>query len=281
MNRLYFGRVAPIEAQKQQVNGGGWAWRYKVRIMDKHPQDKVALRDEDLPWAQVLLPVTAGSGAANYAQSPAINVGDTVAIAYLDPDEQMPIITGILPRTEEVSQGPADSNNGYMPQTGFTERRDRSSRTDPDESNESNEGTQPTTPTRRFSNVIGDVAVGADSCDPNAYKTNAIIAEINNLFNKISRAGSNAALVESLIQGTIDRVHSLVNPYVGDMFNNVFNSLVPVLNAGLKALYEKIYALVLATTQNPIIAKEAAEAALVALKPAVLALQEAIQESSC
>ena len=62
-SRLYFGRVAPIEPQLDQVNSG-WSWRYKVRIFDKHTEDKVVLPDEELPWAQVLLPVTAGSGAA-------------------------------------------------------------------------------------------------------------------------------------------------------------------------------------------------------------------------
>ena len=72
-NKLYFGRIAPTEPQKKQVEGGGWAWRYKVRILDKHPHSKDDLPDEDLPWAQVLMPVTAGSGAANYAQTPAIN----------------------------------------------------------------------------------------------------------------------------------------------------------------------------------------------------------------
>ena len=278
MSKLIWGRVAPTPAQKEQINGGGIAWRYKVRINDKHPANKNdGLRDEDLPWAQVLLPVTAGSGAANYATSPAINAGDVVRIEYLDDDEQMPIITGILPRTAAVSQGEPSPDNGYIPQTGFNERRDKSPKTDSSEANESNENSQKTTPVRQFSNVIGDVVIGSDTCDPNAYKTNAVIAEINNLFNQIARAGSDNAFIESIIQGAIDRVHALVNPYVGEMFNNVFNSLVPVLNTGLKALYEKIYGITLAATQNPVIAREAAEAAMVALKPAVLALQEAIQ----
>ena len=275
-NRLYFGRIAPVEAQKEQVNGDGWAWRYKVRIMDKHTPDKSILPDEDLPWAQVLLPVTAGSGAANYATPPQLNAGDTVSIAYVDRDEQQPVITGILPRTTEVRNGEPDGSNGYIPQTGFTKNRDRNPKNTDGESNESNKSSQKTTPTRNFSNVIGDTMIPADTCDPNAYKVNAIISEINNLFNQISRT-TDSSYVESIIQGAIDRIHSLVNPYVGDLFNNVFNALIPVLNQGLKALYEKIFAITLASTQNPIIAKEVAEAAMVALKPAVLALQEAIQ----
>ena len=278
INETYFGRIAPVDAQGTQVNGEGWMWRYKVRIFDLHPDDKEELKDDELPWAQVLLPVTAGSGGANYATSPTINVGDVVTVMFLDgKHKQKPIITGILPRAAEFPDGPPDGSNGYIAHTGFTEERDRSSKTDDAETNEANADSQPTTPVRDFSNVIGDVLIPADSCDPNAYKTNAVIAEINNLLNAISRAGANASYVESLIQGSVDRVHALVNPYVGDMFNNVFASLVPVLNAGLKALYEKIFGITLAATQNPIIAREAGEAALTALMPAVLALQEAIQ----
>ena len=275
-SRLYFGRVAPIEPQEKQVNGGGWSWRYKVRIFDKHPEDKTLLPDRDLPWAQVLLPVTAGSGAANYAQFPMINQGDVVSISYLDRDEQMPIITGILPRTEQVSNAePSDSSTA--PHTGFTEKRPKSENTPPDESNQSNSATQPSTRSDEFSTVIGDKMALSDTCDPNAYKATAINVEMSNLLNQINKFSDNAQYVESLTTGVVDRVHALVNPYVGQMINNLFESLVPVLNAGLKALYNKIFSIVLAATQNPIAAKLAAEAALIALQPPIQALQEAIQ----
>lgn len=275
-SRLYFGRVAPVEPQEEQVNGSGWSWRYKVRIFDKHPEDKTLLPDDDLPWAQVLLPVTAGSGAANYAQFPMINQGDVVSISYLDRDEQMPIITGILPRTEQVSNAePSDS--GTEPHTGFTKNRPKSENTPPDESNQSNSATQPSTRSDQFSTVIGDKMALSDTCDPNAYKATAINVEMSNLLNQINKFADNAQYVESLTTGVVDRVHALVNPYVGEMINNLFESLVPVLNAGLTALYNKIFSIVLAATQNPIAAKLAAEAALIALQPPIQALQEAIQ----
>jgi len=274
--RLFFGRIAPIEPQKEQVDGAGWAWRYKVRIFDKHPHDKAILPDEDLPWAQVLLPVTAGSGAANYAVSPAINQGDTVSIAYYDKDEEQPIITGILPRTNIVSTAEPAEDKGYIPHTGYTDNRTKSKWIEDDESNESNENSQPSTRSDRFSGTIGDTLTAADTCDPNSYKVNAISSEINNLFNQVQQFAGDAAYIESLISGTVDRVHAITNPYVGEMFNNVFNSLVPVLNAGLKALYDQVFALVLASTGSVIAATLAAEAALIALKPAILALQEAI-----
>lgn len=274
--RLYFGRVAPTDPQKEQINGQGWSWRYKVRIFDKHPEDKTLLPDEDLPWAQVLLPVTAGSGAANYAQFPMINQGDTVSIAYLDRDEQMPVITGILPRTNQVSNA-EPSEGSTDPHTGFTENRPKSENTPADESNQSNSATQPSTRSDEYSSVLGDKTALSDTCDPNAYKSTAINVEMSNLLNQINKFGDNAQYVESLTVGVVDRIHALVNPYVGEMINNLFESLVPVLNAGLTALYNKIFSIVLAATQNPIAAKLAAEAALIALMPPIQALQEAIQ----
>lgn len=276
--KLYFGRIAPVEPQEDQVNGQGWSWRYKVRIFDKHPEDKTLLPDEDLPWAQVLLPVTAGSGAANYAQFPMINQGDTVSIAYFDTDEQMPIITGILPRTNQVSNAEPSEQNGTQPHTGYTQNRPESNLTPPDQSNQSNSASQPSTRSDKFNTVIGDKLAFSDTCDPNAYRATAINIEMNNLLNQVNKFADNAQYVESLTVGVVDRVHSLINPYIGDMINNLFESLVPVLNAGLRALYAKIYAAVLAATGgNTVAARLAAEAALIALIPPILALQEAIQ----
>lgn len=277
--RLYFGKIAPYEPQKEQVDGDkGWSWRYKVRILDKHPDDKSILPDEELPWAQVLLPVTAGSGAANFAQSPQINQGDTVSIAYFDDDEQMPIITGILPRTKVVSQSEeAPESDGFMPTTGFTEFRPKSGIIPDEESNESNKTSQPSTRSDNFSSVFGETSVLTNGCDPNTYKADAVAAEINNLINQIQKVSKTSEQKESLINGAIDRVHALVNPYVGEMFKNIFESLVPVLNSGLSALYKAVYAKVYAATQSTIAATLAAQAALIALQPPIQILQEAIQ----
>ena len=225
------------------------------------------------------MPVTAGSGAANYAQTPSINQGDTVSIAYYDDDEQQPIITGILPRTKNVSQSEPEEegNTGYVPHTGFTENKPRNSKVQDDESNENNANSQPTKRPDQLAAAVGSTVTLADNCDPNAYKATAVSNEITNLLNEIGNFAGEASRIESMIVGVIDRVHALVNPYVGEMFNSLFEALVPILNAGLSALYKKIFAKVLAATGNPVAARLAAEAALIALRPAILALQEAIQ----
>ena len=281
-NRLYFGRIAPSEPQKEQLDGGGWSWRYKVRIFDKHTHDKSELADEDLPWAQILLPVTSGSGAANFSTTPLLNQGDTVSIAYYDSEEQMPVITGVLPRTAEVSTGEPEGQDGYLPHTGFTDNKDKNSKVEDDESNEARLGSANSPTPRSFSSVPGDVCLFANNCNPNDYNVSAISIELQNLFNQLDHFSTNTNLVQSITRGSIDRIHSIVNPYVGQIFNNLFEELVPTLNSGLRALYQEVYDITFAATVGanpalaPELAKKAAEAAMVGMKPPIKILQDAI-----
>jgi hypothetical protein len=65
--RWWIGQVAPEGSQGEQINGGGWGNRRKVRIMGYHPYDTTELPNEELPWAQCMLPTTTGTGAGNNA----------------------------------------------------------------------------------------------------------------------------------------------------------------------------------------------------------------------
>ena len=53
----------------------GWGYRYKVRVLGVHDKDEEIVKSEDLPWAQVMYPVTAGSGGAGSMQTPNIRQG--------------------------------------------------------------------------------------------------------------------------------------------------------------------------------------------------------------
>ena len=103
--RWWIGQIAPEKSQGDQINGSGWGNRYKVRIMGYHPYKESELKSEDLPWAQVLLPTTAGSGAANLAMSVRLSPGDSVFGFFLDGDNaQIPVISGVFGRTNKVSE---------------------------------------------------------------------------------------------------------------------------------------------------------------------------------
>jgi len=74
-----------------------WGYRYKVRIIGHHDQDESDVTAEQLPWAQVMYPVTSGTGHGGSYQSPAIRQGSFVFGFFLDgKDQQTPIIMGCL-----------------------------------------------------------------------------------------------------------------------------------------------------------------------------------------
>ena len=90
--RWWIGQVAPKEVQ-EQLNKDGWGNRLKVRIMGYHPYNVVELPNKDLPWAQVLLSTSDGTGAANYGTSHKVRPGDIVFGFFLDGDNaQVPVI---------------------------------------------------------------------------------------------------------------------------------------------------------------------------------------------
>lgn len=75
----------------------GWGRRYKVRIIGLHDRSEAAIPSDQLPWAQVMYPVTAGGGQTNSSQTPNLRQGNFVFGFFLDgPDQQVPVIMGVL-----------------------------------------------------------------------------------------------------------------------------------------------------------------------------------------
>ena len=99
----------------------GFDFRYKVRIMGYHTASPKDLTDDDLPWASVMLPVTAGtSGGA--VQTPQLRQGNFVYGFFLDgEDAQQPIIMGVIgynQYTAILKDVPEDG--GFAPFSGYT-----------------------------------------------------------------------------------------------------------------------------------------------------------------
>ena len=120
--RWWIGQIAPEKCQGDQINQTGDAWgnRIKVRIMGYHPQDPIELPDDELPWAQILLPSTAGSGGAGVFHSTRLSPGDSVFGFFLDGDDaQLPVILGIFGRPASPAPlGPY--TQPFKPYTGYT-----------------------------------------------------------------------------------------------------------------------------------------------------------------
>ena len=86
----------PSKRVSNNTESKGFGQRYKVRIMGYHTAVPTDLPDEDLPWASVMYPVTAGSGNNGSSQSVNILQGDFVYGFFLDgEDGQQPVIMGV------------------------------------------------------------------------------------------------------------------------------------------------------------------------------------------
>jgi len=103
----WIGQIASDSWTKNTVGSGprsvsvkdhpGFGYRYQVRIMGYHTADDTALKDEDLPWADVMYPVTSGGGGDTTFETPSIRKGNFVYGFFVDgEDAQHPVIMGIL-----------------------------------------------------------------------------------------------------------------------------------------------------------------------------------------
>tara|TARA_B100001094_G_scaffold134738_1_gene130471 strand:+ start:400 stop:2679 length:2280 start_codon:yes stop_codon:yes gene_type:complete len=100
----------------------GFGFRYKVRIMGYHTASQSDLPNEDLPWASVLLPVTAGVSGGGMS-TPNLRGGDFVQGFFMDgEDAQQPVIMGVLgynQYTDILKNPPEDVS--FVPFSGFTD----------------------------------------------------------------------------------------------------------------------------------------------------------------
>ena len=99
----------------------GWGYRYKVRIFGNQTKIKTEeeVPDELLAMAEVLYPVTAGSGQAGSRQTPNIRQGNLVLGFYKDGlDSQQPVIMGAIATNDNTILEGLDPEEGFMPRTG-------------------------------------------------------------------------------------------------------------------------------------------------------------------
>ena len=141
--KWWIGQVADDATWRDNINPGkfkekdsvpGWGRRYKVRILGMHDwggKEADGIPDEQLPWANVMYPITAGGGQTNAYQTPAIRQGNVVFGFWMDgSDQEVPVIMGILgnnPQTElayqTAAKNPKVTNNtpGVIAQSGYAE----------------------------------------------------------------------------------------------------------------------------------------------------------------
>ena len=284
----WVGQVAPEDAQGDQINGAGWGNRRKVRIMGYHPNSTVELKDKDLPWAQVLLPVTAGSGKGNKASTISLSPGDNVTGFFLDGDDaQLPVITGVFGNT---LYGATDEySSPFVPFTGYTSKvKNDGFYLAKNETNEENSQSQKSPrhvspklakkigeTERSVSRMVGETVVFG-SASPTAT-ISKITSEVDSMVNAVQDlkggVGAVKGKMDKLLSEKTDKIAGLASGIVGNMTNSLYKGMAPSLNGGLNALYDKVFATTFAATKKRSIAKKAGAAAQAAMMLPVQAIQ--------
>ncbi len=109
----------------------GWGRRYKVRIIGLHDQGEQEIDSNDLPWANLMYPVTGGGGQTSASHTSNLRQGTMVFGFYLDGQEQqIPVIMGVLghnvqiPLSHEIGGNRVTNNTpGPLATSGYAEGR--------------------------------------------------------------------------------------------------------------------------------------------------------------
>ena len=259
--RWWIGQVAPHidfvskkEVQKQ-LNKDGWGNRVKVRILGYHPEDVNELPNEDLPWAQILLSTSDGTGASQYAKSHAVRPGDVVFGFFLDGDNaQIPVISGCFGNTSQYTK--EEYKSPFVPFTGFTTRiANDGSRTEPNETNEQTRTAQ-TTPIPlppQIANSIGALPqFGGDgdiiqfATSKPGSKMEKIATELENAIKYLQDLKSFPNLAQEWIDARVEelceqiskKIQGITTEIVSGVVNGTYEKLEPALQQGVAQVYD-------------------------------------------
>ena len=127
----WFGRIANRKYWRQDnvVMGatGNFAQRVKVRIVGYHPFND-ELKEEDLPWATVMMDPMTGGGQGGMGDTLALVGGETCIGFFLDGEEaQQPVIMGLIGRqgktVNSIGEDEVDrtGSNQFKNSTGYNE----------------------------------------------------------------------------------------------------------------------------------------------------------------
>jgi len=141
----WVGQIADDSTWRDNISPGihkskgsipGWGRRYKVRIIGLHDQGETSIPSDQLPWAQIMYPVTAGGGQTNSGQTPNLRQGMMVFGFFLDgQDQQVPVIMGVLGNNEQTELSTKIGTNnvtnekaGSLATSGYAEGQQPKSR---------------------------------------------------------------------------------------------------------------------------------------------------------
>jgi hypothetical protein len=240
----------------------GWGYRYKVRIIGLHDQGEVEIPSDQLPWAQVMFPITAGGGQTSATQTPNLRQGMMVFGFFLDEkDQQVPVIMGVLGNNEQTSLANTIGNNrvtnetpGSLATSGYAQGKNPPSGTALPKVPDSNLAINPSTgPTIEGINAVhllsnSDIKrselynVKVHISDPNDLVGSAmkgIQFELENLLKKIDKAAHSvgayvdaisAVTARSGCSNSIASSAEKIASYLKVIYYNVFSAIMKEIN---------------------------------------------------
>ena len=127
------GQIADDSGWRDNISPGkienpestkGWGRRYKVRIMGIHDKEEESISSDQLPWAQVEMPISGGGGQGGAYMTPNLRQGMFVYGYFQDgPEQQVPIITGVLGHnaTTKLKQKIGETDSNFTATSGYAE----------------------------------------------------------------------------------------------------------------------------------------------------------------
>lgn len=107
---IYWGK---IEDRDDPNNMG----RYRVRVFGIHSQNVNEIQTKALPWSVTLMPATSPS-TNGVGDTPRLQVGNWVAVMFVDEMKQLPVILGTFYSRGEMVEGGSTSNRVIESESG-------------------------------------------------------------------------------------------------------------------------------------------------------------------
>ena len=266
----WIGQIVDDSTWRDNINPGkyedktsipGWGRRYKVRIIGLHDQGETTIPSDQLPWAQVMYPVTAGGGQTGAMDSTKLRQGNMVFGFFLDgQDQQVPVIMGVLGNNSQtvlaqknstVADTVTDTQPGLLAKSGYSEGTTPKSGTarevPPDDdlsleepaegtvSNESADGIQQTTAADSRRQAKCEEKIALMKPDPKEFISSSlkgIQTVIENLTNRID------TILQSL-QSYADAITNKVTD-AQEAIQNIIQSASREISKFMKPIFDKI-----------------------------------------
>ncbi|NBX71525.1 hypothetical protein EBQ91_01235 [bacterium] len=174
----------------------GWGRRYKVRIIGLHDQEEETIASDQLPWAQIMYPVTAGGGQANAGATSALRQGNFVFGFFLDgADQQVPVIMGVLGNNAQTALNTKIGTS----KTNFTATSGYAKGKDPIEYKVPTEGLVTKKPGSTSASPKSGVTTGAKGLDPSRPPTKREFAAAQSARAEAAARGLSKEATEALV----------------------------------------------------------------------------------